>query len=70
MHLDIRRIPLHASKLKDIEECIIYTSTRFCLKNMGDPSSIYTANATIRKTGDKITNKTITITLFMNIKTL
>jgi hypothetical protein len=32
--------------------------TRFCLKNMGDPSSMNMAKATARKTGDNI-NKTM-----------
>ena len=43
--------------------------TRFCLKNIGDPSSINMARATARKIGDKTTKKITAITLFINFKT-
>ncbi len=42
--------------------------TRFCLKNMGDPSSINMAKATAKKRGNKIKNSIIAITLFMNFE--
>ena len=70
MGRDTRRILLHASKLVDVEECIIFTPTRFCLKNMGDPSSMNIAKPTAKKRGDKIKNSTIAITLFMNFESL
>ncbi len=41
--------------------------TRFCLKNMGDPSSMNMAKATARMTGDKI-NKRIKASKRLSIR--
>ncbi len=43
--------------------------TRFCLKNMGDPSSIKMAKATARNMGDNINNTITAINLFIDFKT-
>ncbi len=43
--------------------------TRFCLKNIGDPSSMNMAKATARKIGDNTINTNTAITLFIDFKT-
>ncbi len=43
--------------------------TRFCLKNMGDPSSMNIAKATTRKIGDRTTHTIDAINLFIDFKT-
>jgi hypothetical protein len=43
--------------------------TRFCLKNIGDPSSMHMVNATNKKTGSNKKNNNIEITLFIDFKT-
>jgi hypothetical protein len=42
--------------------------TRFCLKNMGDPSSMYMTTPIIKYIGDKIINKKTAIILFIDNK--